>query len=214
MMFVEIANKLWTTFTVVGGAALGVFGKAYFDGRNKSRKHLVIAITDPIRLIFYSQPIAERIEIKVDGHVVRTLANSEVRLHNSGNQVINDVHVQINLKGQAELITTEPLSTALQIEGLVTETQPKRADIRVPFINPGEEVGVRFLTTGPDFHTEVHFRQPEVSHIVRKDDYPELLNPLGMILFSAVRKRPLLSHWLARTDLSYRRFLLSETAAS
>ena len=192
------------------GAAVGAAIKGYSDARARDRRELRVLVSEPTRLIVLSASIAPRVELRVEGRLVQTIASCEVRIANVGNRSIADVCVAVVMEGGPEIITAEAVGTSQAIDGLEIRPQPRRAEIHIPYVNPAEQVEIRFLATGADFRTTVLFRQPDVKLRVRTGVEPDLLNPMLQALYSAVLGNPLLNVLVQVVDAGYRRYSSSE----
>lgn len=204
----EVIKGLFGLGGGVVGAVIGAGIKGYFDAKARDRRVLLASVTEPTRLVVMAGHIAPRVEIRVDGQPVPTLASSEVALTNTGNRAISDVQVTVNIRGEADLISAEPAGSTA-VEGLAVSVEAKHAVIRLPFINPGEQVTVRLFATGRQFTVTPVFRQPEVRFLVRSGGEPEVPHPLMEALFNSIRANPLLHAYFNATEAGYRAYARS-----
>jgi hypothetical protein len=204
----DVAKGLFGIGGAAIGAVIGAVLKGYFDAKSRDRRVLIATITTPTRLVVMAAHIARRVEIRVDGQAVPTIASCELRLTSAGNRAIREISLTVKIEGEADLISAEPGGSS-EVEGLAVHTEAKKAVIQVPYINPGEEVVVRLFATGNRFSATPVFRQEEVQFISRNGGEPEVPNPLIEALFTAITQSFFLDRYFRLTQAGYRIYVHS-----
>jgi hypothetical protein len=141
----EVVKSLFALGGAICGAAIGAVIKGYYDARGRERRELTVWKTTPTKLIMMASHLAPRVEIQFDGKKVATLASTEVQAVNTGNRAISNITLSIEIDGDAELISAEPSAVSPNLRDVEIKPSAKCITITAPFMNPGEEILLRWV---------------------------------------------------------------------
>ena len=206
----EVINGLFA----VGGAVVGAITAGLFAihiaKSTKEKKEIVVSTSYPSRLLVVHDQIASDVEILISGNKVENVILSEVFISNTGNKAITNLNFPISCQQTVNIISVDALDQATdgpRSGSVVVKTGDQEFDVKIDYINPGEEISLRCMVSGDEPEWIVALRQPELNVIRREQPVASYSDVVAEIVFETLTQTPILRSYLRITSPVFRKFL-------
>ena len=207
----ELNSELINGMFILLGALLGAFLTGIISwiqaAKTRSRSELSIYTSRPARLIEVDSSIANKVEILLGGEIVPTIYTLDIRIVNTGTELLSHGTVKVDFAGQVKVLAidfTDLPDGALdtfQVEQM--DQQYKEQLVHFKFMNPGEELTMKVLLNAKPLTVNATFREPGVKSLIRTDYDPLDAEPL----FEIIRQSLILHSYSRLVFPQYRRYL-------
>ncbi len=188
----ELINGLFTLGGAIIAALLPVIIYWIQAAKNRSRSELSIFTSRPARLIEVDSSIFEIVEISVGGEIVPSIYALDIRIANTGTELLNDGFVKIDFAGQVKVLAIDfgdfPAGAIDDFQVEQVNQQYKEYLVHFKYINPGEELTVKTILNAKPLTVTATFRQPGVHSLIRTDYDPARAVLFEKGLFESIRQ--------------------------
>ena len=211
----ELSPELINGVFVLGGAFIGASLTGIISwihaARNRSRSELSIFASRPKRLIEVDSSVSEIVEISMDGEIVPSIYTLDIRIANTGTELLNDGAIRVEFAGQVKVLGIDfgdlPAGAldAFEIEQI--SQQCEEYLVHFKYINPGEELEVKVLLNAKPLTVTANFRQPGVNSLIQTDYDPLRAELFEKPIYDLFRQNWILHSYLKLVLPQYKRYL-------
>ena len=185
----DLTNGLFTLAGAVLGAIITGGIAWYVSRQNRRRSELTVLKGLTVSLVEVRSDVASVVELRVHDKVVPTVYTQDIRILNTGTDVINDGKISFITVDPTQVLSADilgvPSGAAADDLKACTNDQRDSATVTFKYVNPGEELLLRILL---DKHISVEpqFRQSGVNFVVRNYSGSTLPIALDMLTASSL----------------------------
>jgi len=211
----ELSPELINGMFVLGGAFIGASLTGIISwihaAKNRSRSELSIFANRPKRLIEVDSSVSEIVRISMDGEIVPSILTLDIRIANTGTELLNDGAIRVEFAGQVKVLGIDfgdlPAGAldAFEIEQI--SQQCEEYLVHFKYINPGEELEVKVLLNAKPLTVTANFRQPGVNCLIQTDYDPLRAELFEKPIFDLLRQNWILHSYLTLVLPQYKRYL-------
>lgn len=204
---IELINGIFILVGAVIGASLtGIISWIQAE-KIRPKSELRIFTSRPARLIEVDSSVADIVQILVGGEIVPTIYTLDIRITNTGTELLSNGRIQIDFTGHVKVLAIDFTDLpdgaldAFQVEHM--NQQYEEYLVNFKFMNPGEELTMKVLLNAKPLTVNATFRQPGVISLIRTDYDPLDAEPL----FEIIRQSLILHSYSRLVFPQYRRYL-------
>ena len=184
-MAADLTNGLFTLAGAVLGAMITGGIAWYVSRQNRTRSELTVLKGVTVSLVEVRPDVSSVVELRVRGEVVPTVYTQDIRILNTGTDVIKDGKISFIAVDAAQVLSADILgfaSSAADALKACTNDQKDSATVTFKYVNSGEEFLLRILLD-QRISVEPKFRQSGVNFVVR--NYSESTLPIALEMLTA-----------------------------
>lgn len=208
----EIVNGIFAIAGALLGALITGFFSIWSSRKARERKQVTLSYSNTSELLLvsknYGKSYGDRLKIIFDDKEIETLLLSEIFVSNTGNRPIDNLSVDVTSKSAVQFISVEAIdqSTDLERDGASVVVSGDSITVQMDFLNEGEEVSLRVLSTGEEPAWKFSCRQLGLTVVMRERPVASYSDVSALVILEFY-KRLGLHKFLRMTNPAYKKIV-------
>jgi hypothetical protein len=204
----ETINGLYAIGGAVVGAVVAACLTAYFSARSEKKRILGAFFSPYSKLVQVSAQIASKITIHVEGEPVEDLYATELTILNLGNVAIKNINLTVDLGEEQSVVTFDVDENAKKNIGVqvILPARTNGFDVEVPFLNPQDELHLRFYVTSREHVPKAMFRQADVEFRTGMRERSLISTVAAEVILAAIQRNVILDGFFRLAFPVYRSY--------